>query len=205
MKRRQLSRKYGFTLIELLVVVVIIVMIMAMSMPAMSSFMRQRRLKAAAVLIQGVCMEARARAIAERERQYVVFFVSTNSLTIPTADLASGSTNPTKVAAVGSIDTFDSNESGLKDIPLVGHEMLPEYVRWERPTSNFYMVFYPDGTMTRSNIDTNTSGFKDPEDVNYADATTYQAIDLILAQPGTNVKCFIETTVNSGRVLSAVK
>jgi prepilin-type N-terminal cleavage/methylation domain-containing protein len=61
--RDQQRRDRGFTLIELLVVVAIVAIMAATSLPAIGTYIRNYRIKAAAQVVAGVMQSARSKAI----------------------------------------------------------------------------------------------------------------------------------------------
>ena len=156
----------GFTLIELLVVISIIVLLAAMSVPAMAGHMKQRRLKSAVWAVQMSFMEARSRAIGQREAHSLVFFVNNTSYTLKNKDLSTNAVNAGAFVnpisgTLNSIQCYDSNEtSGSENYVLVENSVsvLPELITYDIPdhtsasNKNFQFTFYPDGTVDSVNL-----------------------------------------------------
>lgn len=188
---KRLPHKQGFTLVEIMVVIVIIVMMAGMALPTMSDFMRQRRLKGASNIIQSLCIESRSRAIAQRERQYVLVIVTTGTYTPASPVTGVTVTN----AAKGSVYSFDSNSSVTGGTPqLVSMETLPEFIKFDAPAANFTLVFASDGTVSVVGFTPNNN---DPDASNSS--------DVIFAQDGITTKSYMQFIPNTGRVRTSVR
>lgn len=179
----------------MLVVIGIILLLSAISLPAMRGFMKQQRLKSAAQLIQSMCMSARFKAIAEREPQYVLFFVNYNKLKI------NGDAALEKTEAVRSLCFYDSNISGTTNqYILVERQELPELLFIEKvaetnvnntnpaagDSKNFQLRFNADGTIS----------FGNDQDSDASPARW----DLVIAEKNSNQKCCLDFIPNTGRV-----
>jgi prepilin-type N-terminal cleavage/methylation domain-containing protein len=186
------KQQKGFTLIEMLVVVVIIAIMAGMALPSMSSFMRQRKLKGAGGMIMGMCTETRARAIAQRERQYLVFLVNNTSYN------PSPATGPNSIRGpLSGANTIYSFDSDATDDPakhqLISMERMPEFTQFDNPpiTDNFYLNFYPDGTISFNGGITDLNVEVDDD----GSANT----DIVISQQKIDLKCYIDIIANTGR------
>ena len=190
------KQRKGFTLVELIVVISIIVVIAGMTIPTVSGFMRQQRLKSAVSLIQMACMRAKHRAISQRERQYMVFFVKNQSYTLQ--DVVSGSTNKTKKGDLNTIYCYDSNESTTKRIDQVEQALqLPEFISYDtsKNTKDFQLTFYSDGTVLFIPSDVNKSN----------DPSTSNDTDIVFKQTGFHLNCYIDIVPNTSGIRFSIR
>ena len=190
----------GFTLMELLVVIVIIVVIAGIAMPAMSGFVKQRRLKAAVNIIQSACFETRARAIAQRETQFLLCFAAAGPYqppspwrwaAVPGEKGAMYSYKVTRIVVAGQPQLF---------VELVGFERLPEFTAFAKPAVNFALAFYGDGTIA-------ALGFADAtcDDLEAVADADMDKVDIVIEQSGLAVKGLLDVVANTGLVLGVVK
>lgn len=194
---KQAKQGKGFTLIEMLVVVVIIIIVAGMALPSMSSFMRQRKLKGAGSMIQGVCTEARARAIAQREQQYVVFLVNNNAYNPGgIRSIAAGNNANT----IYSFDTDGTTDTTMHQ--LISMERLPEFTRYDQPANNFHLSFFSDGTVGFS---PNIVDQYSPADPANSDPDVGTNTDIIIAQDRMDLRCYLDIIQNTGRTRYNVK
>lgn len=205
-------KKSGFTLIELMVVIVIIIIMAGIAIPTVLDFMRSRRLKGAGNQIQAACMRARSRAIAQRERQYLIFYVQ-NDATSTRYDTPDSSPEdwdtpqPTPLPTPpewdepsgrpNSIHAWDSNDNAgvarekTEEDPIM---YLPEFTRLTTPATNFGLTFRADGTIRFYGI---ANSAVDPDDGT--------ATDIVITQTNSDMACYVDIAANTGRVRFAIK
>lgn len=198
------SRRFaGFTLIELMVVIVIMTLLAGIAIPTMGDFLRKRRLRSGGDQVQTGFLKARSRAIAQRERQYLIFFTQAAAYAPPWGA-------PDVSGQVGSFHAFDSDEGQavpptpppqIQDDPV---QILPEYVSIADPNVNFAFTFHVDGTVQFHNIADRSGdpGIPDTADEN---AQTYNNVDLVLQQDGSRLRCFMDISSNTGRIWYVVR
>lgn len=185
-----------FTLIELLIVVSIIMFLAILAVPAVSGFMKNRRLDAAGSLIQAVLNQARTKAVKEKERQVVLFFpsktVNTFSPALPGITVPPPATPAEMYGKMISLDQV-GNTSGISwdivdDVKITD---LTEFVE-KLP---FAVQFYPDGScvlFNATNVDWNIMQFRDQVNATPADLEVQQV-------GGFDYSCHIDILQASGR------
>lgn len=186
----------GFTLMELMVVIVIILVVAGIALPAMSGFMKQRRLKGAVNIIQSACLETRARAIAQKETQYLLCYAQGGNYQ---PDWPVGPV----VGEKGTLFSYDSSNISRAALPpaeriqLVSMERLPDFTRFAKPATNFALVFYSDGTAA-------CLGFAD-DTCDLETVTDMGRVDIVIEQDGLTAKGLLDVASNTGRVLGVVR
>jgi hypothetical protein len=167
-----------------------------MSLPTMTDFMRKRELRSVGNLVQTVCLRARARAIAQREIQHLIFFVNAG-----TYNVGAPYNFVVNNGAARSIHFYDSNSS----TPATGDDNQPvdedpvsnwtELAQFDTPGGNFNLVFHIDGTIEFGGAITDEAD--DPE--------TSDDTDMVINQTGSDAQCFIDVVANTGRVQYVVR